>query len=98
MKSVRSIVSGSSTAYSGTGDERGEACGELDFEAGLEALELLLDVLPFRVAVFLDLDRTMTSCEWLDDLMGMRVTWWRELLGFFFSLPALALELLSEES
>jgi hypothetical protein len=55
-------IMGSSTAYSGTGDCKGEvygdAWGEFDFELGLEVL--LLEALSLLV-VFLDLDRTMQS-------------------------------------
>lgn len=64
LKSSFGWISGSRTAYSGTGDWSGEiygvAWGELDFEAGFEVLELLLDVLSFR-EVFRDLALTMQS-------------------------------------
>lgn len=64
LKSNLLWIIGSRTAYSGTGDWRGEtygdAWGEFDFELGFDVLELLLEVLSF-LEVFLDLDRTTQS-------------------------------------
>ena len=78
LKSDLCVIIGSRTAYSGTGDCKGEAkgdaWGELDFELGFDVLKPLFEVLLSRRAVFLDLDLTMQSWGWLELLSGMRVT------------------------
>jgi len=60
LKSNLCRIIGSRTAYSGTGDWRGDTRGELDFEVGFDVLELMFDVLSLRV-VFRDLALTMQS-------------------------------------